>query len=173
MDLKKVIRTIPDYPKPGIEFYDITTLMLNATALEFVIDKISQKFSDKKITKVVGLEARGFIIGAAVAVNLSAGFVPIRKKGKLPSKVVSKSYQLEYGTDTIEIHQDAISDKDVVLIHDDVLATGGTAFAAWELIKQFNPKNIYFSFLCDLKFLNNQKKDQLYSTNPDILVNYK
>ena len=130
MDLKKEIREIPDYPKKGISFKDVTTLFKNREAVRFVTNSIVENFKEKGITKVVGLEARGFVFGGAIADRLDAGFVPVRKTGKLPGKVLSESYELEYGVDSIEMHCDALEKNDVVLIHDDLLATGGTAVAA-------------------------------------------
>jgi adenine phosphoribosyltransferase len=136
MDLKKEIREIQDYPKDGINFKDITTLIRNPRALNFVIDSVVDEFKDKGITKVVGLEARGFIFGGAIASRLNAGFVPVRKKNKLPAKVISEMYELEYGVDWIEMHVDGLSNDDIVLVHDDLLATGGTAHAALRMIEK-------------------------------------
>ena len=130
MDLKREIREIPDYPKEGISFKDVTTLFKNKEALRFVTNTIVENFKEKGITKVVGLEARGFVFGGAIADRLDAGFVPIRKKGKLPSAVLSESYELEYGMDSVEMHSDALDKHDVVLIHDDLQSTGDTAVAA-------------------------------------------
>lgn len=172
MDLKKEIREIQDYPKTGINFKDITTLIKNKDALNFVIDSIVNEFKEKGITKVVCLEARGFIFGGAIASRLDAGFVPIRKKNKLPAEVLSESYELEYGTDRIEMHVDALSEDDVVLIHDDLLATGGTALAALKLIEKCNVKKIYFSFVCDLEFIDTQEKKEIYTYQPQVLVKY-
>lgn len=172
MDLKKIIREIPDFPKKGINFKDITTLFNNAEAFEYVVDEIVTYFKSKKITKVVGLEARGFVFGGAVARQLKAGFVPIRKKGKLPYDTVSESYELEYGIDTVEMHADALDENDVVLIHDDLLATGGTAHAALELVKKAGVKKVYFSFICDLKFIETPKKEEIAKFENQILVEY-
>ncbi|WP_262697250.1 adenine phosphoribosyltransferase [Mangrovibacterium diazotrophicum] len=172
MDLKKYIREIQDYPIEGINFKDITTLLKDEKAFRQVVEEISSYFANKGITKIVSLESRGFIVGGAVAYCINAGFVPIRKKGKLPSKTVKESYELEYGTDTIEMHEDALSEDDVVLIHDDLLATGGTALAALKLVQQMNVKKVYFSFICDLKFIENGNKDILSQYETHSLVEY-
>lgn len=144
------VRIVPDFPIPGIQFFDVTTLFKSPEAFEEVIDRICAIYADKGITKVCGIESRGFIAGAAVAARLGAGFVPIRKPGKLPAATVSETYAKEYGTDTIEIHSDAISADDVVLIHDDIFATGGTASAAASLVKRFGPKAVYANFIIDI-----------------------
>lgn len=172
MDLKKEIREIPNYPKEGVSFKDVTTLFKNKDALKYVTDVISDNFKGKGITKVVGLEARGFIFGGAVANELGAGFVPVRKKGKLPCAIVSETYELEYGTDSVEMHTDALGENDVVLIHDDLLATGGTAVAALKLAKQCGVKQIYFSFICDLEFINTPNKELLREFETQVLVKY-
>lgn len=172
MDLKKEIREIQDYPKKGISFKDITTLISNHKALNFVVDSIVDEFEKKGITKVVGLEARGFICGGAIAGRLDAGFIPIRKPNKLPSIVISESYELEYGTDEVEMHADALDKNDIVLIHDDLLATGGSAMAALNLVKQCGVKNIYFSFICDLEFIRTPKKEEIFKYNNQVLVKY-
>jgi adenine phosphoribosyltransferase len=172
MDLKKHIREIPDFPKPGISFKDITTLLKNKEAYRYAVGEIFSAFCEKKITKVVSLESRGFIIGGALAYVLEAGFVPIRKAGKLPADKVAVDYDLEYGCDSIEIHKDALIPEDVVLIHDDLLATGGTALAAWKLVRQFNVREIYFSFLCDLRFIETPQKHIVKSLSPQILFFY-
>lgn len=149
-ELIKTIRIVPNYPMMGIQFFDVTTLFKNPEAFAEVIDRICSIYKDKGITKVAGIESRGFVAGAAVAERLGAGFVPIRKPGKLPAKVVSESYQKEYGRDTIEMHSDAIDPDDVVLIHDDILATGGTASAAVRLVSSFKPKSVYANFIIDI-----------------------
>lgn len=172
MDLKKEIREIPDFPEKGINFKDITTLLKNGKALNEVIENIVEYYKEKKITKVVGLEARGFIFGGAIASQLNAGFVPVRKKGKLPSKTINETYELEYGLDEIEIHADALNKNDVVLIHDDLLATGGTAYATLNLIKRMGVENIYFSFVCDLTFIQTPKKNEIKKYETQILVQY-
>ncbi|SHI95141.1 adenine phosphoribosyltransferase [Tangfeifania diversioriginum] len=172
MDLKSKIREIPDFPTKGISFKDITTLLKDKQAFRFVTDEIVTEFKDKHISKVLGIESRGFIFGGALALELDAGFVPVRKKGKLPAEVISEIYELEYGTDTIEMHSDAISKEDVVLIHDDLLATGGTANAVYNILKRIGVKNIYFSFVCDLEFILTPQKEVIQKFNPHILVKY-
>ncbi len=144
------IRKVPDYPVKGIMFFDVTTLFKNHRCLMEIVDAICDMYRDKGITKVAGVESRGFVVGAAVAAKLGAGFVPVRKPGKLPAEVVSESYSKEYGTDIIEMHTDAIEPSDVVLVHDDILATGGTASAAVRLVKKFNPKAVYANFIIDI-----------------------
>ncbi len=156
--LKRLIREVPDYPKPGILFYDITTLLKDAAGLKGVIDGLSDAAEGLKIDRVVGIEARGFIFGPAVAYALGAGFVPIRKPKKLPSLVERMEYALEYGTDTIEIHRDAIEPGQRVLIIDDVLATGGTAAAAAALVEKLGGQVIALSFVIELDFLNGRSK---------------
>jgi adenine phosphoribosyltransferase len=173
MDLKKEIREIQDYPKEGINFKDITTLIKNPRALNYVIDSIVDEFKDKGVTKVVGLEARGFIFGGAIASRLNAGFVPVRKKNKLPYKVMSETYELEYGEDKIEMHVDALSKNDVVLIHDDLLATGGTAHAALRMVERCGVEKVYFSFVCDLEFIDTPNKQILSKYNPQVIVKYQ
>lgn len=172
MDLKKEIREIPDYPKAGINFKDITTLVNNQKALNYVIDSVVNEFKGKGVTKVVGLEARGFIFGGAIASKLKAGFVPIRKQNKLPAEVISETYELEYGTDKVEMHIDAVTENDVVLIHDDLLATGGSAYAALNLLKKKGVKQILFSFVIDLEFIKTPKKEEIYKYENQILVKY-
>ena len=151
--LKASLRTIPDFPKKGILFWDVTTMFKDAASLRELEDTLYEMYKDKGITTVVGLESRGFIMGAALAVRLGAGVVMARKPGKLPAEVVSQSYVKEYGRDTIEIHQDAITPDDVVLIHDDLLATGGTMGAAYKLVRKFNPKAIYINFNIEIEGL--------------------
>jgi adenine phosphoribosyltransferase len=172
MELKNFVRTIEDYPIEGISFKDITTLLKDPGAFRNVVDQISEYCKGKGITKIVSLESRGFIVGGAVAYCVNAGFVPIRKKGKLPSEVVTESYELEYGVDQIEMHVDALNQDDVVLIHDDLLATGGTALAALNLVKQMNVKKIYFSFICDLTFIQTEKKKELAEYETQSLIKY-
>ena len=144
------LRSIPDFPKKGINFRDVTTLFKNAECVKIMLDELYEIYKDKGITKVVGIESRGFVVGAALAVKLGAGFVMCRKPGKLPAETRKESYMKEYGKDTIEIHTDAINENDVVLLHDDLLATGGSMKAAYNLVKQFNPKNIYINFIIEL-----------------------
>ena len=154
---KSLIRNIPDFPQKGIQFKDITTALKDAECLRWMRDEIVKIYKDKGITKVVGLESRGFIIGPAVAMEIGAGFVPERKHGKLPADVISVSYNKEYGTDTMQIHKDALCEDDVVLIHDDLLATGGTVEAAIKLVKSVGVKKIYVNFLIELETLNGRK----------------
>lgn len=172
MDLKSYIREVPDFPQPGIGFKDITTLIGDAGAFRVMVDRITRHYRNRGITKVVSLESRGFIVGGALAYLLQAGFVPIRKAGKLPAQTISMSYELEYGTDTIEIHADALGEDDTVLIHDDLLATGGTALAALHLVQKLGVKKIYFSFICDLQFIHTPLKEELKAYVPHILVSY-
>ena len=156
-ELKNTVRNIPDFPIPGIQFKDVTTLFKDAERLKELSDILYETYKDKGITKVVGIESRGFIMGPILATRIGAGFVPIRKPGKLPAETVEISYAKEYGTDTIQIHKDAINDDDTVLIHDDLLATGGTMRAAVDLVKMFNPKDIYVNFIIELKELDGRK----------------
>jgi adenine phosphoribosyltransferase len=156
--LKEYIREIPDYPKPGILFYDITTLIKEKAGLAKVIDGISEHFINYKVDLVVGMEARGFIFGPAVAYRLNAGFIPIRKPRKLPGETVKHTYKLEYGEDTLEIHKDAIQKAQRVLVVDDLLATGGTAVAATELVKQLGGSVCGIGFVIELDFLSGRDK---------------
>ena len=156
-DLKKIIRDVPDFPKKGIIFKDITTLLARGDLFQKVIDQIANHYKSKKIEKVVGIESRGFIFGAAVAYKLHAGVVPIRKKGKLPYKTVSTTYALEYGTDTLEMHEDALKKGTKVLIVDDLLATGGTAKATADLVRKVGGEIIGLSFLIELAFLKGRE----------------
>ena len=158
LDLKDMIRTIPDYPKQGITFRDITTLLGDARAFRRAIDELVQPWAGMKIDKVAGIEARGFILGGAVAHQLSAGFVPIRKKGKLPHKTVSMSYSLEYGTDEMEMHVDAINAGDRVVLVDDLIATGGTAEGAVKLLRQQGAEVLAACFIIDLPELGGADK---------------
>ena len=152
--LLKTIRQIPDFPIPGILFYDVTTPFKDAEALKELGDILYEMYKDKGITKVVGIESRGFIMGPMLAARLGAGFVPVRKPGKLPAEVIEESYTKEYGTDTIQMHKDAINENDVVLLHDDLLATGGTMLAACNLVKQLKPKKVMVNFIIELEELN-------------------
>ena len=152
--IKSKIRDVLDFPKKGIVFKDLTTVFKDPRALHIIGWDLSQLYRDKGITKVVGIESRGFIGGSILAFELGAGFVPARKPGKLPAYTVSCSYDKEYGKDTIEIHRDAITPDDIVVIHDDVLATGGTMAAVYNLVKSMNPKKIYVNFIIELGGLN-------------------
>jgi adenine phosphoribosyltransferase len=158
MDLKTAIRTIPDYPKAGIMFRDITTLLGNAQAFRQAVDELVQPFAGRKIDKIAGIEARGFILGGAVAHQLSIGFIPIRKKGKLPYKTVSVEYALEYGTDTIEMHLDACAAGDKVMLIDDLIATGGTALAAVKLLRDAGAEVVAAGFAIDLPELGGAER---------------
>jgi adenine phosphoribosyltransferase len=151
--LKKTVRNIPDFPVKGIQFKDVTTLFKDSETLKELSDGLYEMYKDKGITKVVGIESRGFIMGPLLADRLRAGFVPIRKPGKLPAPTFEATYDKEYGSDTIQIHQDALTEQDVILLHDDLLATGGTMIAAVDLIKKFNPRKIYVNFLIELEDL--------------------
>ena len=158
LDLRASIRTIPDYPKPGIMFRDITTLLGNARAFRRAVDEMVQPWAGMKIDKVAGMEARGFIIGGAVAHQVSAGFIPIRKKGKLPHKRVSIAYSLEYGLDEMEMHEDAVSKGEKVILVDDLIATGGTAEGAVKLLKQQGADVLAACFIIDLPELGGADK---------------
>jgi adenine phosphoribosyltransferase len=158
MDLKQYIRQVPDFPKAGILFYDITTLLGNPEGFRATIERLSAPHQGKGIDVVVGIESRGFILGAAVAFALGAGFVPIRKPGKLPSKAIKETYALEYGTDSLEIHEDALVRGARVLIVDDVLATGGTAAAATALVRAIGGNLVGLTFLMELEFLEGRAK---------------
>jgi adenine phosphoribosyltransferase len=158
MDLYSLIRTVPDFPKPGIQFKDITTILKDPAALAYCIDTLTDIFAAKRISKVIGIESRGFILGSALAYRLGAGFVPVRKPGKLPAAVLRQEYQLEYGTDAIEIHRDAVAPGERVLMHDDVLATGGTMQAACGLVNAMGGEIVGLSFIVELDFLDPRKK---------------
>ena len=144
------LRCIPDFPIKGINFRDVTTLFKNGECLQIMVDELYELYKDKGITKIVGIESRGFVMASALAVRLGAGIILCRKPGKLPAETIQETYTKEYGTDTIEIHKDAIDENDVVLLHDDLLATGGTMKAAFDLVKKFNPKKIYMNFVIEL-----------------------
>ena len=158
MDLKQHIRHVPDFPKAGILFYDITTLLRNAEGFAMTIDMLSSPYAGEGIDVVVGIESRGFILGAAVAERIKAGFIPIRKPGKLPHKTLKESYSLEYGMDSLEVHVDAIENGHKVLIVDDVLATGGTASAAAKMIRRLGGDLVGLAFLIELQFLDGKSK---------------
>lgn len=148
--LKAAIRNVPNFPIEGIQFKDITTALANPECLKYMKDEIVNLYKDKGITKVVGIESRGFILGGAVAAELGAGFVLVRKPGKLPAETIEVSYQKEYGVDRIQMHKDALSEDDVVLLHDDLLATGGSMAGALELVKKFGVKKVYVNFVIEL-----------------------
>lgn len=153
-DLRLKIRDIPDFPSKGIIFRDLTTLFKDAESLHLMSKALADIYRDKGVTKIVGIESRGFIGGSIMAYELGCGFVPARKPGKLPSVTIKKSYAKEYGVDMIELHSDAINENDVVVLHDDLLATGGTMRACYDLVKSMNPKKIYVNFVVELTDLN-------------------
>ncbi len=161
-DLKSFIREVPDFPKPGILFYDITTLLKDPLALRMTVDRFVWQFANKQVDKVIGMESRGFMFGPMVAYNLNAGFVPVRKPGKLPAKAISETYDLEYGKDTLQMHEDAIEPGDRVLIVDDLIATGGTAAASAKLVEQRGGKVVGLGFVIELTFLSGRNKLEGY-----------
>lgn len=145
------LRCIPDFPMKGINFRDVTTLFKSPECMQIMLDELYELYKDKGITKIVGIESRGFVMASALAIKLGAGVVLCRKPGKLPAETVQESYSKEYGTDTIEIHKDAITPDDIVLLHDDLLATGGTMKAAYNLVQKFNPKKTFVNFIIEIK----------------------
>lgn len=157
-DLKSLIRNVPDFPKKGILFYDITTLLKKDWAFKCVVEKIAEHYQDQQIDLVIGVESRGFIFAPTLSYILGAGFVPVRKPGRLPTESIQASYELEYGKDSLEIHQDAIQKGQRVLLVDDLLATGGTAAAAVQLIRQLDGQLVGAAFLVELEFLNGRQK---------------
>jgi len=161
-DLRSVIRSIPDFPKKGILFRDITTLLKEPAALAEAIDRLSNRYAGAGIEKVVCIESRGFVLGGALAQRLHAGFVPVRKPGKLPAETLREEYALEYGTDAVEIHRDAIQAGDRVLIHDDLLATGGTAAATCKLVESLGGRILGIAFLVELSFLKGRDRLRAY-----------
>jgi len=173
MDFRTIIRSIPDYPKPGIMFRDITTLLGSARAFRRAVDEMVQPYAGVKIDKVAGIEARGFILGGAVAHQLSRGFIPVRKKGKLPHIVIGEDYALEYGTDRVEIHSDAVSKGDQVILVDDLIATGGTAFAAIKLLERAGATVVGCSFVIDLPDLGGADKIRALGKNVQTLVSFE
>ena len=156
-EVKKLIRNIPDFPRKGIQFKDLTTVFIRPECLTWLREEMLKKYRDKGITKVVGIESRGFIIAPMVAEALGAGFVPIRKPGKLPADVIEARYEKEYGVDAVQIHKDALTPNDVVILHDDLLATGGSMQAALSLVRQFNVKKIYVDFIVELDDLHGRE----------------
>jgi len=157
-NLKNLIRNIPDFPVKGIQFKDITTLLEDAQALHETAMILTDHYKDCGITKVIGIESRGFILGSILAYNLNAGFVPIRKPGKLPAETIEEVYEKEYGFDKVQIHKNTLTDSDVVLMHDDLLATGGTSTAACNLVRKIGVKKIYLNFLVELEDLKGRNK---------------
>ena len=170
MDLKKYVRDIPDFPEEGISFKDITPLLQDADALASAAEALFELIKNKKVDKVVGMESRGFFFAPLLATRLKAGFVPVRKRGKLPHQIISEPYALEYGTDVLEIHVDSILKGEKVLIHDDVLATGGTAKAVCKLIEKLGGEVVQCNFLLELKFLKGRDKLSGYSV--EALIQY-
>lgn len=169
MNLHDMIRAIPDHPKPGIMFRDITTLLGDARAFRTAVDRLVQPYAGIRIDKVVGIEARGFILGGAVAHQLSVGFVPVRKKGKLPARTIAQDYELEYGVDTMEMHADALKHREHALIIDDLIATGGTALAAVRLIESLGAQVAGASFVVDLPDLGGAEKLRAIGVNVDAI----
>jgi adenine phosphoribosyltransferase len=158
MDLIPIIRTVPDFPKPGIQFIDVTTLLQNGAAFHEIIDGWKARYADKGLTAIVGAEARGFIFGSALAYAMELPFIPVRKKGKLPAKTISEEFDLEYGTDKVEIHVDALAPGDRVVLVDDLLATGGTMAATASLVKKLGAEIVEAAFVVELLFLNGRAK---------------
>ncbi|MBP1617050.1 MAG: apt [Bacteroidetes bacterium] len=156
-ELKKTVRNIPDFPIPGIQFKDVTPLFEEPQRLQSLSKNIIGLYQNKGISKVVGIESRGFILGPIIALNLDAGFVPARKPGKLPASIIEETYEKEYGKDAIQIHVDALNENDIVLLHDDLLATGGTMAAAYRLIKKMGIKKVYINFIIELEELEGRK----------------
>ena len=169
-DLKAYIREVPGFPKEGILYYDISTLLQDPLALRMTIDRFVWLFAGKQVDKVVGIESRGFMFGSIVAYNLDAGFVPVRKPGKLPAKTINETYDLEYGTDTLEMHEDAISPGEKVLIVDDLMATGGTAAASAKLVESLKGEVVGFGFVVELTFLDGRKELEGYEV--ESLIRY-
>ncbi len=173
VDLKHLVRTIPDYPKPGILFRDITTLIEDPVGFREAIERTASYHRGMGITHVAGIEARGFIFGAAVAISLGVGFVPIRKRGKLPGETIGQNYALEYGVDTIEMHADAVNENDVVLLIDDLIATGGTAIAAVSLIRRTGAKVSNASFVIDLPDIGGADKLRALDVEVHTLITFE
>lgn len=157
-EVRNSIRNIPDFPKEGIQFKDVSTAFKEKRIFKFIVSEIKDHYIDLGITKVIGIESRGFILGSSLAGELHAGFIPIRKPGKLPAETYAQSYDLEYGSDSLEIHTDALDKSDVVLIHDDLLATGGTVNAAVDLVRKFGVSRIYVNFFVELDFLKGRER---------------
>jgi adenine phosphoribosyltransferase len=160
--LRNAVRNVPDFPKKGIQFKDITTLLKDPALYDYVINQFVSHYRDMGITRVVAIESRGFILGGVIAHRLGAGFIPVRKPGKLPAQVFRKTYELEYGEDALEIHRDALVKEDIVLLHDDLLATGGTTLAALDLINLFRVRKIYLGYIIELDFLEGRKRIENY-----------
>ena len=171
-DLKKHIREVPEFPKPGILFYDITTLLQHPLALRKTVDQFVWFFAEKKIHKVVGIESRGFMFGPIVAYDLNAGFVPVRKPGKLPSEKIRETYELEYGSDSLEMHKDAVQPGENVLIVDDLVATGGTALATARMVEKLGGTVAGLGFIIELTFLDGRKKLEERGYGVQALIKY-
>jgi adenine phosphoribosyltransferase len=171
-DLKKHIREVPDFPKPGINFYDITTLLQSPLALRMTVDRFVWLFAERRIDKVVGIESRGFMFGPIVAYDLNAGFVPVRKPGKLPAEKIRETYELEYGKDTLEMHKDAVQPGENVLIVDDLVATGGTGLAVSRMVESLGGKVSGFGFIIELTFLDGRKKIEAAGHDVVSLIKY-
>lgn len=171
--LRKNVRNISNFPKEGIEFKDVTTLFKNSETLKILTEVLVERYKNKGITKIVGIESRGFIMGPILALKLNAGFVPIRKVGKLPADVYEATYEKEYGEDIIQIHKDAISEKDVVLIHDDLLATGGTMEASYNLVRKTNQNTIYINTIIELEDLKGKELlENLGNVEVDTIIKF-
>lgn len=171
-DLKKHIREVPDFPKPGINFYDITTLLQNPQALRATVDRFVDLFADRHIDKVIGIESRGFMFGPIVAYDLNAGFIPVRKPGKLPYEKIRETYELEYGADTLEMHRDAVQPGEHVLIVDDLVATGGTGLATARMVQSLGGHVSGFGFIIELTFLDGRKKIEAAGHEVVSLIQY-
>ena len=172
MDLRSLVRTVPDYPKPGIQFRDITTLLGRADGFREAVDALASRYAGAGVRKVAGIEARGFILGGAVAHQLGAGFVPVRKQGKLPHIVIGHDYELEYGTDRVEIHLDAVEGGERVLLVDDLIATGGTAAAAIALLRQAGGQVVGASFVIELPDLGGRKRLETMGAEVHSLISF-
>lgn len=172
-DLRALVRNIPDYPKPGVMFRDITTLLGDAAGLSACIEQLAAPYAEKKIDAVAGIEARGFILGGAIADRLSCGFVPIRKKGKLPAKAIGQDYELEYGTDVIEIHDDAVAKGERILLVDDLIATGGTAEAAVHLLQKLDADIVGAAFVIDLPDLKGRERVEALGVGCHTLIEFE
>ncbi len=172
-DIRALVRTIPDYPKPGIMFRDITTLLGDAEGLTACIEQLAAPFADKNVEAVAGIEARGFILGGAIADRLGSGFVPIRKKGKLPGKAIGQDYELEYGIDVIEIHEDGITNGERVLLVDDLIATGGTAEAAVKLLRKLDADIVAAAFVIDLPDLKGRERVEALGIDCHTLIEFE
>lgn len=173
MDLKQLIRTVPDFPKPGIMFRDITSLLADPMGLSFVVDQLALRYKTQGLTQVVGIESRGFMLGGALAYKLGVGFVPVRKKGKLPGQTLSQEYQLEYGVDQLEIHADALTQKDLIVVVDDLMATGGTALAARALIQRLGARVLECAVVIDLPELGGRQRCEAEGMPVHTLVEFE